>query len=128
MEVMAETRMLSEKCIWIYTADVKSRQQYPKAHLSNHECQWMVRRLNRMQGFHMQICSLIIPWQMEYVEVYSLHISVILFNCPSVRHGQSFYNKLVLETYNEDLLMVLMVADNKVLSVNQHNPILWMWP
>ena len=30
-----------------------------------------------MQGFHMQICSLIIPWQMEYVEVYSLHISVI---------------------------------------------------
>ena len=21
-----------------------------------------------MQGFHMQICSLIIPWQMEYVE------------------------------------------------------------
>ena len=55
-----------------------------------------------MQGFHMQICSLIIPWQMEYVEVYSLHISVILFNCPSVPHGQSFYNKLVLETYNED--------------------------
>ena len=79
-----------------------------------------------MQGFHMQFCSLIIPWQMEYVEVYSLHISVILFNCPSVRHGQSFYNKLVLETYNEDLLMVSMVADNKVLSVNQHNPILWM--
>ena len=27
-----------------------------------------------MLGFHMQICSLIIPWQMEYVEVYSLHI------------------------------------------------------
>ena len=79
-----------------------------------------------MQGFHMQICSLIIPWQMEYVEVYSLHISVILFNCPSVPHGQSFYNKLVLETYNEDPLMVSMVADNKVLSVNQHNPILWM--
>ena len=68
-----------------------------------------------MQGFHMQICSLIIPWQMEYVEVYSLHISVILFNCPSVPHGQSFYNKLVLETYNEDPLMVSMVADNKVL-------------
>ena len=79
-----------------------------------------------MQGFHMQICSLIVPWQMEYVEVYSLHISVILFNCPSVPHGQSFYNKLVLETYNEDPLMVSMVADNKVLSVNQHNPILWM--
>ena len=79
-----------------------------------------------MQGFHMQICSLIIPWQMEYVEVYSLHISVILFNCPSVQHGQSFYDKLVLETYNEDLLMVSMEADNKVLSVNQHNPILWM--
>ena len=109
-----------------------------------------------MQGFHMQICSLIIPWQMEYVEVYSLHISVILFNCvvvpcvlympsaqgqwhtvtiteksslfncPSVPHGQSFYNKLVLETYNEDPLMVSMVADKKVLSVNQHNPILWM--
>ena len=79
-----------------------------------------------MQGFHMQICSLIIPWQMEYVEVYSLLISVILFNCPSVPHGQSFYNKLVLETYNEDPLMVSMVADNKVLSVNQHNPILWM--
>ena len=79
-----------------------------------------------MQGFHMQICSLIIPWQMEYVEVFSLHISVILFNCPSVPHGQSFYNKLVLETYNEDPLMISMVADNKVLSVNQHNPILWM--
>ena len=79
-----------------------------------------------MQGFHMQICSLIIPWQMEYVGVYSLHISVILFNCPSIPHGQSFYNKLVLETYNEDPLMVSMVADNKVLSVNQHNPILWM--
>ena len=79
-----------------------------------------------MQGFHMQICSLIIPWQMEYVGVYSLHISVILLNCPSVPHGQSFYNKLVLETYNEDPLMVSMVADNKVLSVNQHNPILWM--
>ena len=77
-----------------------------------------------MLGFHMQICSLIIPWQMEYVEVYSLHISVILFNC--CPHGQSFYNKLVLETYNEDPLMVSMVADNKVLSVNQHNPILWM--
>ena len=30
-----------------------------------------------------------------------------------------FYNKLVLETYNEDPLMVSMVADNKVLSVNQ---------
>ena len=59
-----------------------------------------------MQGFHMQICSLIIPWQMEYVGVYSLHISVISFNCPSVPHGQSFYNKLVLETYNEDPLMV----------------------
>ena len=42
-----------------------------------------------MQGFHMQICSLIIPWQMEYVGVYSLH-----------------NNKLVLETYNEDPLMV----------------------
>ena len=79
-----------------------------------------------MQGFHMQICSLIIPWQMEYVEVYSLHISVILFNCPSVPHGQKFYNKLVLETYNENPLMVSMVAGNKVLSVNQHNPILWM--
>ena len=79
-----------------------------------------------MLGFHMQICSLIIPWKMEYVEVYSLHTSVILFNCPSVPHGQSFYNKLVLETYNEDPLMVSMVADNKVLSVNQHNPILWM--
>ena len=37
-----------------------------------------------MLGFHMQICSLIIAWQMEYVAVYSLHISVILFNCPSV--------------------------------------------
>ena len=79
-----------------------------------------------MQGFHMQICSLIIPWQMEYVEVYSLHISVILFNCPSVPHGQSFYNKLVLENYNENPFMVSMVAGNKVLSVNQHNPILWM--
>ena len=79
-----------------------------------------------MQGFHMQICSLIIPWQMEYVEVYSLHISVILFNCPSVLHGQSFYNKLVLETYYEYPLMVSMVADNKVCIVNQHNPILWM--
>ena len=59
-----------------------------------------------MQGFHKQICSLIIPWQMEYVGVYSLQISVILFNCPSVPHGQSFYNKLVLETFNEDPLMV----------------------
>ena len=59
-----------------------------------------------MQGFHMQICSLIIPWQLESVGVYSLHISVISFNCPSVPHGQSFYNKLVLETYNEDPLMV----------------------
>ena len=53
-----------------------------------------------MLGFHMQICSLMIPWQMEYVEVYSLHISVILFNCPSVPLGQSFYNKLVLETFD----------------------------
>ena len=42
------------------------------------------------------------------------------------KHGQSFYNKLVLETYNEDPLMVSLVADNKVLTVNQHNPILWM--
>ena len=78
-----------------------------------------------MLGFHMQICSLIIPWQMEYVEVYSLHISVILFNCPSV-HMVKVFTINLLETYNEDPLMVSMVADNKVLSVNQHNPILWM--
>ena len=79
-----------------------------------------------MQGFHMQICSLIIPWQMEYVEVYSLHISVICLIVLQSDMVKVFYNKLVLETYNEDLLMVSMVADNKVLSVNQHNPILWM--
>ena len=59
-----------------------------------------------MQGFHKQICSLIIPWQMEYVGIVFTFLFVLLFNCPSVPHGQSFYNELVLETYNEDPLMV----------------------
>ena len=49
-----------------------------------------------MQGFHMQICSLIIPWQMKYVEVYSLHISVIFI--PAFFFRKKGYINFVLKS------------------------------